>query len=501
MGLLFAYTGVAFAPGLFPSANPIMFYLVGFILILPLGGVYVLMGSTIARDGGDYVWVSRVIHPGLGFTTNFAITAITLSFIGTSASTATRWGLAEMFYDFGILYRDPKYIDVGLLLLHNNVVTLGLAIVIISVAAVIVGIGSRLALRVVRWWSVIAIVIGVLFAWTVISAGSSGFMMNFNALSGSDYDSVIAAGQKLGAQPDMPPFLTIQALYAGAFSLFSFVGFNFPAYFGGEVRQVRKSHVIAIFGGIAVFAIFRAALTAVEYFGEGPAFANAIATLWISGSASFPYLTTPLASGMSVFWTRNPLLVAVFNLSYVATIEVMDVAILFALSRNLFAWSFDRIVPVSFAEVNSRSGTPVMALVAMTLGAMLYAYLAVFQFGLLSALFSYDGLGAFTGFMIVSVTAMIYPFRAKFLPAVSRSPMKMGAICLFIVLGILSLSSSTLAVYSIIRHAVGRPITSIIVSGVIPTFALGAVLYVVAYVVRKRQGVELGLLRKVLPPD
>jgi ABC-type Fe3+-siderophore transport system permease subunit len=142
-----------------------------------------------------------------------------------------------------------------------------------------------------------------------------------------------------------------------------------------------------------------------------------------------------------------------------------------------------------------------MALVAMTLGAMLYAYLAVFQFGLLSALFSYDGLGAFTGFMIVSVTAMIYPFRAKFLPAVSRSPMKMGAICLFIVLGILSLSSSTLAVYSIIRHAVGRPITSIIVSGVIPTFALGAVLYVVAYVVRKRQGVELGLLRKVLPPD
>jgi amino acid transporter len=478
-----------------------MFYLVGFILILPLGGVYALMGSIIARDGGDYVWVGRVIHPGVGFATNFAITAITLSFIGTSASTATRWGLAEMFYDFGILYRDPNFIGMGLRLLHDNVVTLALAFLMISAAAIIVGVSSRLALRVVRWWNVIAIVIGALFAWAVVSAGSSGFMMNFNALSGSDYNAVIAAGQKLGAQPDMPPFLTIQALYAGAFSLFSFVGFNLPVYFGGEVRQVRKSHVIAIFAGIAVFALFRSAITAVEYFGEGPAFANAIAKLWISGSASFPYLTTPLASGMSVFWTRNPLLVAVFNLSYVGTIEVMDVAILFALSRNLFAWSFDRIVPVSFAEVNSRTGTPVTALVAMTLGAMLYAYLAVFQFGLLSALFSYDGLGAFTGFMIVSLTAIIYPFRANFLHVASRSRMRIGSICLFIVLGILSFSSSSLAVYSIIRHAIGQPIASIIVSGVIPTFAFGAVLYLIAHVVRKRQGVDLGLLRRVLPPD
>ena len=346
MGLLFAYNAVAFAPAFFPSANPIMFYLVGFILILPLGGVYVLMGSIIARDGGDYVWMSRVIHPGVGFATNFAITAITLSFVGTSASTATRWGLAEMFYDFGLLYRDPGLTGMGLRLLHDNVVTLALAFLIISAATVIVGISSRLALRVVRWWSIIAIVIGALFAWTVISSGSSGFMMNFNALSGSDYNAVIAAGQKLGAQPDMPSFLTIQAMYAGAFSLYSFVGFNFPAYFGGEVRQVRKSHVIAIFGGIAVFALFRSAITAVAYLGEGPAFANSIAKLWISGSASFPYLTTPLASGMSVFWTGNPLLVAAFNLSYVGTIEVMNVAILFALSRNLFAWSFDRIVPV-----------------------------------------------------------------------------------------------------------------------------------------------------------
>ena len=500
MGLLFAYTAVAFAPAFFPYANPIMFYLVGFILILPIGGVYILMGATIAREGGDYVWVSRVIHPGVGFATNFAITAITLSFIGTSASTATRWGLAEMFYDFGILYRDAYLTGIGLRLLHDNVVTLGLAFLIIAAAALIAGVRPRLTLRVVRWWSIIAVIIGALFVWTVVSTGPSGFMTNFNALSGSDYDAVIIAGGRLGAQPEMPPFLTIQALYAGAFSLFSFVGFNFPAYFGGEVRQVRKSHVIAIFGGIAVFALFRSAITAVEYLGEGPAFANAIAKLWISDSASFPYLTTPLASGMSVFWTRNPLLVATFNLSYVGTIEVMDIAILFALSRNLFAWSFDRILPVSFAEVNARTKTPVKALFVMTLGAMFYAYLAIFQFGLLTALLSYDGLAAFTGFMIVSVTAIIFPFRTKFLPA-PRKPMRMKAVCSFAILGILSFSSCSLAVYSTIQHAIGQPVTSIIMNGVIPTFALGAALYLVAYVVRKSQGVDLGLLRNILPPE
>jgi amino acid transporter len=207
---------------------------------------------------------------------------------------------------------------------------------------------------------------------------------------------------------------------------------------------------------------------------------------------------------MSVFWTQNPLLVTVFNLGYAGTILAMNVAIFFTLARNLFAWSFDRVMPSSFADVNERTHTPIKATVVMIVVALIYAYVAVYQFGLMAALFSYGVAGIFLAFIIVAVSAVVYPYRRKdlFESADPIAKKKLLGVPLLSLLGVLSIITSLIVVYSIILPAIGgSSFLSILVEGIIPTFIIGAIIYAIAYAARKGQGIDLSVLGKEIPPE
>jgi len=101
MGLLFAFNFVVFASAFYPDANPIGIALFGLLLNLPSVGVYTLMAIAMPRTGGDYVWVSRVTNPLIGFAVNLTLTSITLAFVGSGTTEAVQWAFGEMFYDLG----------------------------------------------------------------------------------------------------------------------------------------------------------------------------------------------------------------------------------------------------------------------------------------------------------------------------------------------------------------------------------------------------------------
>jgi hypothetical protein len=129
---------------------------------------------------------------------------------------------------------------------------------------------------------------------------------------------------------------------------------------------------------------------------------------------------------------------------------------------------------------------------------------AVYQFGLLSALFSYGVAGIFLAFVIVSVAAVVYPYRRRdlFEGADPIAKKKIAGVPLLSILGILSIISSVVVVYSIILPAIGGPsFLSVLVEGIIPTFIIGAIIYAIAWAARKSQGINLGLLAKEVPPE
>ncbi len=509
MGLLYVFNVVAFTPAFYPTANPLAVPLVGVLLVLPIAGMYILFSIAMPRSGGDYVWTSRVFSPGIGFTTNFALTLIVVSVVASVAPWIGDWSIAQMFYDLGILQHNSSYLSLSSYL-QGTAPTFEIAVIFVVIAGVVVIASSRLAARVVKYWAFLSIAIGIIFVAVVLSAGSSTFASNFNSLSGSNmtYNQVIATGQsQYGTYNGVPTVFSYATLYAGALGLLGYLGFNSSAYFAGEVRQNRRNQVIAQFGGTMLYAAFVTLLIAVEYFGEGPKFVNAMAALWYNGYGNYPYLagTPPLASGLSMFWTQNAGLVALFTLSFGLTAFVMDVSIFFTFARNLFAWSFDRVVPTAFATVNSRTRTPIYAASLMMVVGVIYTYIATYRSSFLADLFSYGTAGEFIVFTIVSIAAIVYPYRRKDLFSSSSESIirrKIGGIPLITIFGILSLGVCLVTIYAIILPQIGHTsFWSVALEGIVPTFIIGAVLYAIIWVIRRSQGINLGLLQKEIPPE
>ena len=105
---------VSTSPVAFPQSNMFL----AFLLSIPLIGLgpallYGMLGAAMPRTGGDYVYISRVIHPALGFMTNWLFTVTVISFIAvagvTFPSTALNVFVATIRADVGKLFSRCKF--------------------------------------------------------------------------------------------------------------------------------------------------------------------------------------------------------------------------------------------------------------------------------------------------------------------------------------------------------------------------------------------------------
>jgi amino acid transporter len=136
---------------------------------------------------------------------------------------------------------------------------------------------------------------------------------------------------------------------------------------------------------------------------------------------------------------------------------------------------------------------------------LIYLYISVFNANYLSVLFSYGTAGTFLAFIFVSVAAIVYPYRRKDLfesASDEGAKKKLGGLPLMTILGILSFIISVYVVYALVSPSIGgATFGSVLEEGIIPTFVLGIVVFVIAYVVRRSQGVNLNLITREIPPE
>lgn len=502
IGLLFVFNAIGLTDGIYPGANPIATPIFGFLLVLPLVAMYVLFSIALPRTGGDYVWVGRTFHPLIGFFTNFTITIISISFVGSIGTAVTSWAIADELFDLGKIYNNASWINLASSIQSVQTEFI-ISVVFIILAALMVAASTKGSAKFMRYWTYASWVIGAIFIITIVSAGVSTFTTNFNRLAApANYTGIIAAGQAAGAPAGIPSALSYATLYAGALGLLGYLAFNYSAYFSSEIKRNNRSQVFAQFGGVLIFMLFSVIMVGIMYVEEGPSFANSMALLWGTFSPKYPYISLPMGSGLSMYWNPNPVLVSLFNISFIVASFALGVSILFTLSRNMFAWSFDRVTPTALADVNPRTGTPLKAILVMAVIGLFFAYITNYQYGMLSEIFSYGTGGIFTAFLVVSLAAIVFPFRRKdlFNSAASPANKKIGGVPLLSLVGALSFISSVIVVYAILEPAILN-LSTILLQGIIPTFIVGAVIYIIAHFVRKSQGVNLNLLQKEIPPE
>ncbi len=238
----------------------------------------------------------------------------------------------------------------------------------------------------------------------------SDFVTLFNANQGSGaYQKVIATATKAGYQI-LPAAAFFNTFSAVIYAFQSYNGFQNSAYFGGEIKHAGPSALRAMLSALILGAIgFSLCLLAIDHY-YGTQF---IGSLSANGLA-FPNSNLPFLAVMpslALFITTSPVVHLIIALMFLAAIFWIQPPAVLIATRNLFAWSFDRVLPGKLADVNERMHSPVVATIVIAIVIEVFTYITIKTnyFGQLLGLAAFSALVG----VIVSIAAIVFPFTRR----------------------------------------------------------------------------------------
>lgn len=478
---------LSFAPTFWPNANILLSFLFSIPLVLCFGMVYLYFTVAMPRSGGDYVWVSRVLGPGVGFFANFALTFVFTTWISFNFTTMLTLLLPSLGYVAGFSWSPTPATQF----------LIATALTIIFAALMLLG-----ARRVARYMAIaFAIVWLGMLVWLIGLAFTSNaaFGSNFVTHTGMTLSQVTATAKKdgfnLSAGIDWAG-----TLFAMIYAFQVFTGFQWTGYFAGEIKNVRRTAVTSIIGSLVISAILYVGITALVYNTYGFKTFGSLAYLGFnSGNSPLPF--APYLPSLVLFLNLPSVLRIFIAAAFVLSVLWWTPTGFLIATRNLFAWSFDRLAPSGVASVNERLHTPVVATIIVAVWVELLNYFNIYQ-GLSALLINVIAVMG-VAFICVALAAIVMPYLRPSIfdaaPKMVRS--RLAGIPVLTIVGVVMLLSWAFVLYvAFSTTAFGQ----VSVKSMIEAFAVpiaGLVYYIIVRMVRASQGIKLQATFQEIPPE
>jgi APA family basic amino acid/polyamine antiporter len=503
LGLFFALAVLGYVP----TGQVLPALLISGVFITFLVITYAQLISVMPRAGGDYVWQSRVLGGGIAFV--LAVTGWWFILWYWTPVYATILNV-EVLQPLAAIFRWGGLLT--FLGTKNGIFTI--CAVTALLAGLLVSLGMEGYAKVQRYCFYLGLLgLGIVMA-VMLFGSRSGFQSAFNAQSaslfgthGDTYGATIkmAAGS-IPSKISFSPFLG-NSLLLIPFLCFWILWPNWGATLYGEVRgasdfkRVMSGMMWGLWVTIAIAIVFL--LLASKFFGWD--FFNAGNVNFINyfygytPSSTIPVWTYPPL--MVGFFFRNSLVSALLVLLFGAWFLGWAGTLFLSSTRVIFAAAFDRILPERVADVSEKRHVPTLAILLMLVPALIvsafYAYSLSFRTYILDAT-----LVIAITFFGTSIAAMILPWRKKSL--FENSPIakyKVAGIPLITITGFLTalfLGFNIWEWFSSDLYAVNNK-TSLYFMG--SMYLLALVIYVVARVYRKSQGIDLKAIYQEIPVE
>ena len=464
--------------------------------------VWGILGGSMPRSGGEYIYNSRILHPLIGIAESFGNAFVWIMWIYVLAPWTVDPGLVMLFQFLG----KPEWADFcttkpALFLISSVVNVTALLFLIFGMKV------FAKAQKVVMSLAMVGMLV-ILILFTFSSHG--GFVQAWNNVAtqfGSlDFNTFLASAKAAmqDAGTALPEkwnwFDTLGVMVAGSWMFAYSYCITFIA---GEVKRPDKAIILGNLFAVLVPAFFMLWLSIVLYRAVGPQFLSATAWVDYNGLAGYTVPWSTHFVGLAAMLTKSPILLIamagsfiLFNIWYV-TLSYL------AFPRILFAWGMDRMGPKWFTDINYRYATPVknhiLCFILGEIGIALYAFWQNPMSGL-----SITALEIVSVFGVTALAATIFPYVKKVKNIWDSSPYKtwkilkvpvvtIGGIVNLIYLGILfyfyvvmpnfeELTTSSLYLYAGI-------------------WGLGILWYFVWKWLNKRTGVDVKMTYGELPPD
>jgi len=499
MGLGWPLLYSFFGASTYAGVNLPLAVIVGLIPNFFIALLYYYLTVAMPRSGGDYVWVSRLVHPAVGFMESFAIFVFYLGFIGPVSGFAMTFGLGTMFTNLGIITGNTAYASLATAVASQNSILVGsLLILVVLIGAAVFGLKSSFRLQ---WATFVLMVLGVVVFLIAIAASSpTTFVNNFNQLSGANYNNLMDAANKAG----LVTGFTISGTIIGSFWMFvNYLGYFTSVYVGGEVKQASKSQFIGIIGGTFLFAALALVMYGAPYLVMGGSFFSAVSQLSLAGNPAYTLPSAPVYSFLVIFASPNWIVAVLVPLAIIATVVGSLETIVIMAVRIVFAWSFDGVTPSKLAEVDERRGSPNYALGLVAVVGLIYVLLSIFAANVLT-FNAYATSGLYLAFAIAGIAGVLYPYKHKelFQSAPANVQRKLAGVPVVAILGVITFLTGIFVAYIAASPIfTGAPVNPFYLAGMIGVFVVGLLIYYASALYQKSKGIDLAIRFKAIPPE
>jgi amino acid transporter len=505
VGSTLAYS-IFFTLVAFPGADVAGVLLLTVIINIPVLIMFALMAASMPRVGGDYVWVSRILWPPLGLISNTAMIFGGLAGAAFFAKFFAVFALGPVLVALGTLINNSTLSSWGGSFTTDQRWILVAALAMVVLQTVILIRGAKATFRWQNGFFIIAMA-GTLVAFLVLLIGNNAdFISHFNSLNqsfgGGTANDVIAAAKAENAAPDLG---NLSATLPTLFSIQGFMMWNFwSVYMSGELKSAsnRGRQLSIMFGALFWDGILLIIGALLLFRIVGYNFVFAVNT---SPNPAYAIPSGPFYHFLAALVFNNPLITIIVVGSFLFWSLPSMIANTFMPIRSFFAWSFDRLMPEKLAEVHERYHSPVPAiLVANVIIAALVVWSVVSsQFQILLGLIVEAGILAV---IIVAVAAIAFPTRRPDLYKASPANVSVLGIPVLYVVGVLSI------VIFLVLLVISTQFPALVMGGDpnnawwIPAFFLsmiviGGAIYYIPRFIRAREGVDIGLVYRELPPE
>jgi len=497
LGLFFALSVLAFVP----AGQVLPALLISGVFITFLVITYAGLISVMPRAGGDYVWQSRVLTGGIAFV--LAVTGwwfilwYWAPVYGNILNVEVFQPLAAIFKWDGVLDFLGK--DIGLFTV---------ILITVVLAGFLVSLGMEGYAKVQKYCFYIGFIgLGIMFL-VMLFGSRAGFQSAFDQEARNLFGVNNAYAQTLkdAGGANVVPNLGFSPLFGDTLLLIPFLCFwilwpNWGATLYGEVRgasdfkRVMTGMMYGLWVTIAVALVFL--LLASKFFGW-QWFNSANLNYW-SGTGPVPIWSYPPL--LVSFYFHNTIVQASIVLMFGAWFLGWAGTLFLSSTRVIFAAAFDRILPERVADVSEKRHVPVWALVLMLVPSIAVGYFYAdtdkFKDFILDAT-----LVIAVTFFGSAIAAAILPWRKKTL--YQNSPIaryKVAGIPLITVSGAITALFLGFNLYQWFTnddYAVNNSTSLWFMLGM---YVLALVIYVVAKIYRRSQGIDLSAIHREIPVE
>ncbi|MFI5285558.1 MAG: APC family permease [Candidatus Dormibacteria bacterium] len=506
VGSTIAYS-IFFTLVAFPGADVAEVILLVAAMNIPVLIMFALLGASMPRVGGDYVWVSRVLSPPLALISNLCMIMGGLLGAAFFAKFFSVLALGPVLVALGSLANNNTLISWGTSFQTNNSWILGASLFMVALQTLILIRGTKATFRWQNYSFIIAMA-GTLIAFLVLLIGSQGdFFSHFDALNKSFGGGNVAAVIKgaPGAASAAPSFFNGNATLPTLFSIQGFMMWNFwSVYMSGELKSAsnRRRQLSVMFGALGWDTVLLVIGVLLLFHVAGY---NFVYALNVTANSAYKIPSGPFYPFLASLVFNTPILTILIMGSFLLWSLPSMIANTFMPIRSFFAWSFDRLMPESLANVNERTHSPINAIILTNIIIAALVIWSVYgnQFQLVLGLIVLAGALAV---IIVGLAAVMLPIRRPDLYQASPANVKFLGIPVLWIVGPLSIAEFIFMIWIAFQYPAlvmtGNPADAWWIWAWLGGLIIGGgLLYYVPRFIRAQQGVNIRFVYKELPPE